>query len=186
MIKYHWDGSYNSTKEFMGNLPWSYKREKARVMKALGVDTIINIQQRISSGTTGPGLSELYLKWKKKHNLLPGVLTRTSDYKYHIRIEHSEDGFNIYPFGMAKTIAYTSHKTGKRIRPSTSRKSYEEIAVWLEHGTRKMPPRPHWMPAARRANAKFPGAMRVAIQAAFDRARSSGMVTSVSGYGYRE
>lgn len=181
MFRFHWDGSYASTSAFLGHLPASYRREKERTMKRFGVDTLIDLQLRISSGTTGVGLAEGYKEWKKEHGLAPGRLQRTKEYQYHIKIEHSADGFFIYPFGSESPI-YGQGKNGEKVLLNKVQRDYEYIAMMLEWGTKKMPARPHWMPTARRARARFPGVMREVVQAAFDRARSAGRVGGISGF----
>ena len=181
LLEFKWDGSYNSTKEFMGKLPRSFEREKTRVMKKFGVETLTDLQSRILSGNTSPALTAKYLKWKLRHGLLPGTLLRTKEYVYHIKIEYTESGFYIYPYGMEKPIL-SEDKDGNKTQINQHLRSYEYIAARLEYGSKRMPARPHWMPTARRARARFPGVMRTVLQAAFDRARSGGVVTSVSGY----
>lgn len=182
MLRFGWDGSYYSTSAFMGQLPRSYEKEKARAMKRFGNDTLIELQMRIASGSTGVGLADGYKEWKKNHNLLPGRLTRTKEYQYHIRIEHSNDGFWIFPFGQESPLYSEKDANGRRVLLNPVQRDYEFIAMMLEWGTKKMPARPHWMPTARRARARFPGVMRDVLQAAFSRARSDGMVSGVSGY----
>lgn len=171
MFRFHWDGSYATTEAFIGQLPASYQREKTRAMKRFGIDTIVDLQLRISSGTTGVGLSDGYKKWKHEHGFAPGRLQRTKEYQYHIRIEHSADGFYIFPFGTESPVP------GQKVQ-----RDYEYIAMMLEWGTKKMPARPHWMPTARRARARFPGVMREVVQAAFSRARSEGRIGGISGF----
>ena len=181
MFRFRWDESYTATEQFMGKLPGSFHREKDRAMRRFGIDTIVDLQLRIASGTVGQGLSRKYAAWKAFHSLTPGRLQRSKAYAYHIKIEFTQDGFLIFPFGNEPPI-YSTGKGGKTILLNPRQASYEQIAMGLEWGTKKAPARPHWMPTARRARAKFPGVMKQVVQAAFDRARSGGAVTGITGH----
>jgi hypothetical protein len=175
-INFKWDGSYNKVHDFLQNLPRSYERERAKEMKHFGIATMVELQQRIAAGQTEPELSDKYLKWKQKHGLMVGRLVRTRHYYYLLKLEHTDTGFTINPSGKEHPI----ERNGKLLNPKP--KSYEDIATWLEYGTKRTPARPHWRPVSASARAKFPGVMRKVIEAAFQRARQGGYGGSPRGY----
>ena len=176
-INFKWDNSFNRTHEFLDRLPRSYEREKARAMRHFAIDTIVFLQQKIASGTTGAALSGPYRRWKGQKGLETGKLIRTRSYYRNLRLDITPDGFAIIPEGIEPDIV---GMYGKRV--NSSPRSYDEIAGWLEYGTRKMPERPHWRPTSYRARAKFPHIMRGVVEAAFERSRQGEFGGSPRGF----
>ena len=180
MFTFKWDGSYNTAHEFLQRLPRSYERERERAMRHFGVNTLVALQQKIAAGQTGVALSPTYLAWKQKLGLQPGKLIRTRSYYYLLELERTETGFTIVPTGVEPAI---ENEFKRVVNPNPQ--SYEDVAVWLEYGTKKMPARPHWRPIAAEARARFPGVMREVIEAAFARARQGTYGGSPTGYSAR-
>ena len=174
---FRWDGSYNRAHEFLQALPRSYEREKERAMRHFGINTLVDLQLRIQSGTTQPGLSPAYREWKAENGYNLGTLIRTGTYLRSLQLDVTPDGFSISPVGMEPNI---EQMYGSRVKSEP--RSYEEIAMWLEYGTKRMPARPHWRPTAYRARGKFPSVMRTVVEAAFERSRMGRFGGSAAHY----
>jgi hypothetical protein len=176
-IRFEWDGSYNRTHEFLQRLPRSYERERARAMRNFGINTLVDLQTRIQDGNTSPALSPEYKTWKAENGFDTGTLVKTRSYYRNIRIEFTDTGFSIIPDGVEPNVA---HMFG--FRKKSEPRTYEDIALWLEYGTKTMPARPHWRPTSYRARGKFPHIMGKTVQAAFDRARQGSFGGKASGF----
>jgi len=90
-------------------------------------------------------LSPKYFQQKVKKGLDLRILIATGDYVKSIkvlRIEDKELGV-IYQVGFPKRL----HKPSKL--------TFEQLAYWLEFGTKKMPARPHWRVVWARVKVNF-------------------------------
>jgi hypothetical protein len=80
-------------------------------------------------------LSPSYLEWKKRKGLDTRILIATGQYL---------DSFKVYRSGKYWVAGVEKDRLhyfeGKVVKIG-------DLAKWLEFGTRKMPPRPHWRPA---------------------------------------
>lgn len=165
-IQFGWDGSFNRVHDFLQRLPRSYERERARTMRNFGTNTLVDLQMRIQEGNTSPSLSPAYKAWKGENGFDTGTLVKTRSYYRNLRLDSTDTGFSIIPEGVEPNVAQMFG-----FRKKSEPRTYEEIAIWLEYGTKKMPARPHWRPTAYRARGQFPSLMGKTVQAAFDRAR---------------
>jgi hypothetical protein len=78
-------------------------------------------------------LNAQYLQWKIRMGYDRRILIRTGDY--------------------LDAITVVKQKNGARVQIEASARTLNNIpmillAQWLEYGTRKMPPRPHWRPTS--------------------------------------
>ena len=101
--------------------------------KIMETAKIAILEQRWSS--KWQPLSPEYLEWKKKKGLDTRILIATGQYL---------DSFKVYRSGNSWVAGVDKERLhyfeGKTVRMG-------DLAKWLEFGTRKMPPRPHWRPA---------------------------------------
>ena len=176
-ITFKWDGSYNRTHEFLQRLPRSYERERERGMRNFAVNTLVDLQMRIQSGATSPGLSGPYKAWKAAEGHDPGVLVRTRTYYRNLKLDITPTGFSITPEGVEPNIRQMFG-----FRKNSELRTYEDIALWLEYGTRRMPARPHWRPTAYRSKSQFPHVMGNIVQAAFNRSRQGDFGGRAKGF----
>lgn len=94
-------------------------------------------------------LSRRYKSYKKRKRLDPRTLIATKKYVEAIGVVHKDFGAIIGITKGYRLDKYT-YKRGSRAGTTVVRRTpYHKLQRWLEYGTRKMPPRPHWRPAFR-------------------------------------
>lgn len=79
----------------------------------------------------------------------------------------------------ARSISATVLKNGVQLfaKGSNFKKiPYSTIGMWLEYGTKFMPPRPHWRVMGKRLEHEFPERAHKTVQKAWTRARAAALV----------
>jgi len=94
-------------------------------------------------------LNEDYKRWKISQGLSEEMLKATEEYIQSIGVQEAK-----------RTRNYVSIYVGVPNRKhKTANMSLNKLGGMLEHGTSKMPPRPHWAPAIRRWEFTMPSVL---------------------------